>query len=361
MSKLRRLSNISWKCFPLSLYPLIVPKKPRSIQFEITTKCNLACPMCLRRVYRDFKPNQDLSLNLFKKVIDDALPELRTVYLWGVGEPFLNKNFIEMIKYAKDHKLKVIINTNGTLINKKHIHETLIMMQVDELIYSIDATGRVLFDLIREGKHPQTNFYNMCMGIYNLEKMKKQHESKKPKLFSNFVLLKDNIHESISMIYFAKSLGIEEIKYQNVVSWDNHTFNQSILNQDLNYMNDTIFRTIKHLAKKHKIKVDFPNLEIKGKPKCKMPFFGPPNVRVDGKVVACCFITYPFKMKFVCQNGKIARKTMLHEPIIVGDVTKQTIKEMWNNNIYKQLRESYNRGKLMNPCDICLSQYRVIC
>jgi len=317
--------------------------------------------MCLRRVYKDFKPNQDLSFDLFKKVIDNALPELRTVYLWGVGEPFLNKDFMKMIKYAKDNNLKVIINTNGTLINKEHIHEALITMQVDELIYSIDATGRALFDIIREGKHPQANFYNVRMGIYNLERIKRQCKSKKPKLFSNFVLLKDNIHEVTKMVDFAKNLGIKEIKYQNVAAWDNYTFNQSILNQNLSYINDTIFRNAKRIAKQHNIKVDFPNLEVKGKPKCKMPFFGPPNIRMDGKVVACCFITYPFEMKFVCQNGKIARKTMLHEPIIVGDVTKQTIKEIWDNDIYKQLRKSFKSGKLMKPCDICLSQYRVIC
>ena len=352
---MNKLSDISWKYFPLSFYPLIAPKKPRSIQFEITTKCNLACPMCLRPIYKDFKSNQYFPFDLFKKVIDDALPELETVYLWGIGEPFLNKKFMEMIEYAKGHKLKVIINTNGTLLNSA-ISDELIELKVDEIIFSIDGIGST-FEKIRKG----ARFDNVMNNILELKASKENNNSKLPKLFSNFVLLKDNIHEVVDMIDLAKNLGIEEIKYQNVVSWNDYTFEQSILNQNPNYIKNTIFNPAKLKAENHKIKVVFPNLEIEGKPKCKMPFFGPPNIRVDGKVIACCFVTYPFKMKFVCQNDKIVEKTMLHEPIIVGDITKQTIKEIWNNNIYKQLRNSFKSGKLINPCDICLSQYRVIC
>ena len=352
---MNKLSDIAWKYFPLSFYPLIAPKKPRSIQFEVTTKCNLTCPMCLRPIYKDFKPNRDFSFDLFKKVINDALPELRTVYLWGIGEPFLNKNFMEIIEYAKNHKLKVIINTNGTLLNSA-ISDELIKLGVDEIIFSIDGIGST-FEKIRKG----ARFDNIMNNILELKVSKENNNSTLPKLFSNFVLLKDNIHEVVDMVDIAKRLDIEEIKYQNVVSWDDYTFEQSILNQNINYINNTIFKPAKLKAKNLKIKVIFPNLEIRNKPKCKMPFFGPPNIRVDGKVIACCFVTYPFKMKFVCQNSKIVKKTMLHEPIIVGDITKQTIEEIWNNNIYKQLRNSFKSEKLISPCDICLSQYRVIC
>jgi len=332
-----------------------VPKVPKSVQFEVTTRCNLSCAMCPRTHFSNYEKNKDMSFDLFKKVLDDN-SQLKTLYLWGVGEPFLNKDFLRMIKLAKLLKKQIIINTNATIMDHT-ISAFIIQQGVDEVIVSVDGATKEMFESIREC----ANFDVVCENILDMNRLKKIYDSKKPKVTSNFVLLRKNMYEVLDMLKLAKSLGIEEIKYQNVISLNEEMDNESLLNFNDKNIIKSIFRETKYLSKNYKIKVDLPNFEPKGKPKCPMPFFGPPNIRWDGSVTICAFISKPIPINHILKDGKVSHEKTMFNPLVVGNINDQSLKEIWNNDIYKKLRQSYKSGNLIHPCNICLSQYRVIC
>ena len=364
-----KISNKLFDILPTKLYSAHRPLL-RAIQFEITTKCNLSCKMCPRPEFGGFVPNKDMSFEMYEKIIKQS-PYLNTVYLWGVGEPFMNPDCMKMIKFAKFYNLKVIINTNGTLLNST-ISNELIKLGVDEVIFSIDGVGTT-FEEIRKG----ARFDDVIHNIRELKSIKKRNSSKLPKLTSNFVLLEENLEDAPRVIYLAHIIGIEEIKFQNVIDWNDYTYNQSLLSfnkydkkkgldEELNKLRkeDNInigFSKIKYSAGLNKMKVRIPNLEINGEPKCKFPFFGPPNIRWDGSVTPCCFIAYPIPIYHILKDNKIAFEKRMFNPLIMGNINENTINEIWNNKKYKELRNSYKIGKPIHPCDICLSQYGVIC
>ena len=348
-----KISNKLFDVLPTKLYS--AHRNPlRVIQFEITTKCNLSCKMCPRPEFGGFTPNKDMPFEMYEEVIKQ-LPYLDTVYLWGVGEPFMNPDYMKMIKFAKFCNLKVIVNTNGALLNPT-ISDELIKLKVDEIIFSIDGVGST-FEEIRKG----AVFDDIIHNISELSIFKKYNSSKLPKLSANFVLLKDNFKEIIEVTKLACRLEIEEIKFQNVIDWNKYTYEQSILSHDYSEQLGSLFSQAKLYGDYRYLKIRLPNFKINDKPKCKLPFFGPPNIRWDGSVTPCCFIAYPIPIRHILKNGKIVSEKRMFNPLVMGNVNDNNINEIWNNKKYKELRNSYKVRKPIHPCDICLSQFGVIC
>jgi MoaA/NifB/PqqE/SkfB family radical SAM enzyme len=73
---------------------------PEALQVEVTNKCNFNCQMCIRRVWK--AKLQDLNLDLYKKIAKSSFPFLRKLILYGLGEPFVNPNFPEMLRIARE-------------------------------------------------------------------------------------------------------------------------------------------------------------------------------------------------------------------------------------------------------------------
>ena len=81
-----------------------------------------------------------MSLAELKK-ITDQLPDLERVYLHGIGEPLLNKELFEMVKYAKSFKVRVSISTNLNHFNRS-LCSDLVLSGLDEIVVSLDGTSQ---------------------------------------------------------------------------------------------------------------------------------------------------------------------------------------------------------------------------
>jgi MoaA/NifB/PqqE/SkfB family radical SAM enzyme len=76
--------------------------KIEQISIEMDGTCNLRCPMCPQSWGREEEFLQKMDFNLFKSVIDQAVPHgLKYVILSGSGEPLKNKNLEEAIVYLR--------------------------------------------------------------------------------------------------------------------------------------------------------------------------------------------------------------------------------------------------------------------
>jgi len=93
------------------------PDTIKQINFEISGKCNLRCPMCPQSTGREKDFLKQFPIDLYKKAIDDALPwGLKFVNLSGSGEPLVSKHLEEAISYASERKLITMLYTNGVLM-----------------------------------------------------------------------------------------------------------------------------------------------------------------------------------------------------------------------------------------------------
>lgn len=88
----------------------------RSIYFYLTEGCNLACRHCwIAPKFDESGIMPAIPVDLFRKVIDEAMPlGLKNIKLTG-GEPLMHPRFAELLEIARQNNLGVTIETNGLL------------------------------------------------------------------------------------------------------------------------------------------------------------------------------------------------------------------------------------------------------
>ena len=127
-SKLRQASvidrlkdYISWfraiQHFP-SGNPLPLPSySPVSINLDLTSSCNFACPHCVDSGI--INTSKHLEFKTIKQTVDTLHGKgLLAIILIGGGEPTLHKNFEEIVRYIKSKGLQLGIVTNGSRLSK---------------------------------------------------------------------------------------------------------------------------------------------------------------------------------------------------------------------------------------------------
>jgi radical SAM protein with 4Fe4S-binding SPASM domain len=89
---------------------------PYLVSYAITTKCNLKCKHCYSDAH-DVAAPDELSTSEAKRLLD-------TVAAWGIqlliidgGEPLCREDFFEIAKYASDKRMRIVVGSNGTLID----------------------------------------------------------------------------------------------------------------------------------------------------------------------------------------------------------------------------------------------------
>src|SRR5882757_6182564 len=123
---------------------------PVSISFEPTTSCNLRCPECPSGLRSFTRPRGMLEMNFFCQMIDQLAPELLYLTFYFQGEPYLNPDFLEMVKYATSKKIYTATSTNAHYLNDENAKKT-IESGLDRLIISIDGTTQDVYEQYRVG------------------------------------------------------------------------------------------------------------------------------------------------------------------------------------------------------------------
>ena len=71
---------------------------PLSVSFEPTTSCNLRCPECPSGLRAFTRPTGMLKKDFFSQTIDEIHKDLLYLIFYFQGEPYLNPDFLEMVK-----------------------------------------------------------------------------------------------------------------------------------------------------------------------------------------------------------------------------------------------------------------------
>src|SRR3989338_2890808 len=126
------------------LKPKNVPIKPLSINVEITNCCNLSCRMC----YRDeiTAHPSSMTLDQFKFIYDQI--ESPHVALHGYGEPLLNQDLFNILRYLKSKFVKTTVTSNMVLLKDWMVPEML-KGDLDLLKISLDTQNKEIYKIIR--------------------------------------------------------------------------------------------------------------------------------------------------------------------------------------------------------------------
>ena len=90
---------------------------PVEISLESTAKCNLYCPMCPRAIFTF--DNENMDLELYKKIIQDSKEYVEFIWPYGIGEPMIHPNIFEMIRITREAGIRTGMSTNATLMDQR--------------------------------------------------------------------------------------------------------------------------------------------------------------------------------------------------------------------------------------------------
>lgn len=118
------------------------------LSIGITNRCQLTCEHCLMASYSN-SAKEELTTEEIKRLIDKS-GNLTSIQFFG-GEPTLRPDLIELIKYASERTIFVILDTNGLLITKEYA-ERLKDNGLEFLFTSIDSPNPEVHDKGRGAK-----------------------------------------------------------------------------------------------------------------------------------------------------------------------------------------------------------------
>lgn len=149
---------------------------PEYLQIDVTGYCNLRCKMCPQGIKKIIPQKGTMAFSLYKRIIDSGVAVgVFNVILTLTGEPLLHKQLVEMIRYAKDKRFRVMLSTNCTLLTPS-ISEALIKSGLDEIILSFDTANKDLYEDYRRG----ARFDEVLNNILTFLEIRKRMKSYTP-------------------------------------------------------------------------------------------------------------------------------------------------------------------------------------
>ena len=286
---------------------------PISISFEPTTSCNLRCPECPSGLRAFSRPTGMLQKDFFTETIDDIHQHLLYLIFYFQGEPYLNPDFLEMVKYASSKKIYTATSTNAHYLTDEAAKKT-VESGLDRLIISIDGTTQDVYKQYRVGG----NLNKVLEGAKNIIKWRKELNSKTPFVFFQFLVVKPNEHQIEDIKKLAKEIGVDEVRFKTAQVYD--------YEKDPNQLIPTIDKFSRYKK----------NADGTYKPKNKLAnqcwkLWHANVITFDGLVVPCCF-----------------DKDAIHQ---LGNLKNESFKNVWKNSNYKQFRSELMQSR--KNIDIC--------
>lgn len=189
--------------------------QPISISLEPTTSCNLRCPECPSGLRSFTRPTGMLPNELFKQTIDQLHRRLLYLIFYFQGEPYLHKNFLELVKYASAKGIYTATSTNAHYLNNDTARRT-VASGLDRLIISIDGTTQETYAAYRIGG----SLEKVLEGTRNVVKWKKALQSKTPHIMFQFLVVRPNEHELEDVKRLAQELGVDEVVFKTAQIYD---------------------------------------------------------------------------------------------------------------------------------------------
>jgi len=284
---------------------------PLSYSIEPTNHCNLKCPECPSGLGSLTRPLGLLKLNDFKSWIDQIKDKGFYVQLFFQGEPYINKQLPEMIKYAQDNNVYIAISTNGHFITEKNI-DHILANAPDKLIYSVDGLDEESYQKYRVGG----TFKQADEGLRLLIRKRNELKQKRPFVEFQFIVMKQNEHQIEDVKKYCKDVGVNKLVFKTM--------------QISSYENALKF--LPSNSKYRRYKLDDQSFEMKNgmKNHC-FALWRTSVITWDGRVVPCCF-------------DKDAKHTL-------GILNGKSFSDIWTSNQYQNFRQSVLANRSQN--DIC--------
>ena len=270
-----------------------VPALPVEYIVETTAKCNLYCPMCPRETHK--QPKEDMSVEIFEKLVDGAAHTGEHMMLIGLGEPFMDPKIFDRIEFCERHGVSTLLSTNGVLLDEDMAGK-LLATPLAHITLSFDGASKETFEHYRKG----ARFERVRDNFVRFARMKHRSGSKM-QVVVQMVRMQGNAHEVDEFRRFWSAVeGVDQVRVKE---------------DETNLLQPEARRE-----------------ESATRP-CHYLWRGPMYVKQDGRVFPCC-------------------QSYMLDGAPVGDLNENSLEEIFNSAGMQGLRELHAAGRA-GEIDMC--------
>jgi radical SAM protein with 4Fe4S-binding SPASM domain len=292
---------------------------PVAAGIEPTTACNLGCPQCPSGLKSFSRPTGKLPLNQFKSMLDKLSSHIGYVTLYFQGEPYINKEFTDMVAEASAKGIYTATSSNAHFLTPENSEKT-VKSGLKRLIISIDGTDQATYEKYRiDGQLDK-----VLIGTKNLMAARKRMKKNFPRVVWQFIVFKHNEGQIDQIKQLAKEYGVDKLALKTAQIYDYENAEDWLPSSALSrYATQQGEITLKASSMKHCSRL-----------------WSSPVLTWDGEMVPCCF-------------DKDADNKM-------GNLVTDSLEQIWHGKKYSEFRNKIVSGrKNIEICKNCSEGVRV--
>lgn len=320
-----------------------VPAPPEELYLETTNRCNLRCRTCPQS-WGMLEDAADLSPAQVRRILG-YFPAVRRVVLHGIGEPLLNPELPGILREVKGTGAHALFNTNGLLLRGR-IARGLVEEGLDELRVSLDSATAGTYAAIRG----VDGLGRIVENIRAFNALKRALGRSKPEVSLWLTGMKMNISELPALVGLAAEIGVARVHLQRLVFSERGLAiaGQSLVSAPSPADLQAIAQA-EALAARAGVSLHgsgevgpgdlltHPGGADRAYRRCRRPW-NLMYVTANGNVLPCCIA--PF-------TG------VPYGSIVLGNIFKQTVEDIWNGDLYRRWRRSMLDGEPSAACVGC--------
>jgi len=294
--------------------------------------------MCILAKKRNERhlPADELDWETLKRSLDEIASFLfKPVIHFSGGEPLMHKDFPRICYYCGQKKINWTITTNGFYLSE-HAEE---IVKYDCRCVNVSIDGiEEMHNFIRGS---DSSYQKAIDGIIRIAELKGTYKRKNPSILATCTINDKNYANLIEIADMLNALPIDAFSFQHL------SFGRDFLfGEDFNYSTahdidtETLKSSITGILNKRFGKTVFfiPYLRIKDVE----AYYRDINYDFGSSCIN------PWLMAEVKPNGKVI---ICHKE--VGDIKRNSLREIWNNPESRKVRHLINKGILSNRCARC--------
>jgi radical SAM protein with 4Fe4S-binding SPASM domain len=321
---------------------------PYTLDLKLTNRCNLNCVFCPTKSMLDDLSKEEISEKDYCRLIQEASElGVKEVYIGGGGEPLMRKRLLlNLMDLIKKKGMRGILITNGTILNENNIKK-IINIRWDDIFFSIDSSNEKINDYLR-GK--EGSFKIAIKNIKEIQKIKANEKRFKPHINISSVLTNKNYKDIPGLIELAYKNKLDSLFLQTLVVWSKE-HEKYKLDGNSNFLS---------YLEKAKLKADklgvvnnlneFMDVNLNEKSSNKLD----KNKKINLHGGFENFCTMPFLYFCVRVDGVV--EPCMSKSIVLGDIKKQSLKEIWFGDDMQKFRKSLIKNQKHDFCKDCCAK-----
>lgn len=189
---------------------------PPILMIEPTNLCNLRCPQCVTGSGQLRRKQGIMPMEDFTRIICEVENSLMFLMLFYCGEPFVNPHLIEMIRFAHERGIVVLVSTNGHFLKGQVVARQVLLSGLDRLVISLYGASQETYDAYAN----RGDFDQVIGAVRGLVAMRNEMGLHRPIIDLEFIVMKHNEHELGAMKSLGRSLGADLVTLKTAYVMD---------------------------------------------------------------------------------------------------------------------------------------------